>query len=307
MRQSSLVSVIIPTFNYGCFITDALRSVFAQTYKQVEIIVVDDGSQDNTREIVSGIINGVRYYYQDNQGVYSAINLGLKEIRGTFFICMGADDILDRTYIEKCVDYYDKYYTERLAFVYTQHETFGLRRELSQYPEYNLDLLKQKNYIMGTSLINTAIARKYYFDLSFNQGCGDYDFYLTLAEHGYHGVLLNAPLLKYRIHENSITSSACNQSLQKKIMKKLIKKHRRLYDRNDIKRAMQTASDKIIKSVIQNRSKHLKFNLRFKELCYLIGAGCRDTQLVYQILHTVSPNLLNEWIAWHQRTGTDRV
>lgn len=307
INQASLVSVIIPTFNYGGFITEAIQSVIAQTYSPVEIVVVDDGSTDNTREIVGSFRNQVHYYYQEKKGVYSAINLGLKEVSGDFFICMGADDILDKTYIEKCIAHYNKNYTPQLAFIYTQHETFGLRYGLSQYPEYNLDLLKQKNYIMGTSLINTAIARKFYFDLSFNQGCGDYDFYLTLAENEYYGKLLDEPLLKYRIHKDSITSNVQKQALQKMLMKKLIKKHKCIYHRHDRKRALQTASNKIINSVVQNRSHQTNMTMRLKELFYLAGAGCKDTQLAYQILYTMSPHLLNAWIVWRQRTGPGRV
>lgn len=307
INQASLVSVIIPTFNYGSFITDAIQSVIAQTYSPVEIVVVDDGSTDNTREIVGSFRDKVRYYYQENKGVYSAVNLGLKEACGDFFICMGADDILDKTYIEKCIDHYNKNYTPQLAFVYTQHKTFGLRCGLSQYPEYNLDLLKQKNYIMGTSLINTAIARKFYFDLSFNQGCGDYDFYLTLAENEFYGKLLDEPLLKYRIHKGSITSNVRKQALQKMLMKKLIEKHKSIYNRYDRMRALQQASNKIINSVVQNRSNQANIAIRLKELFYLAGAGCKDTQLAYQILYTVSPNLLNAWIAWRQRARPNRA
>ena len=77
------VSVIIPTYNYGKYIEKALDSVLAQTCKDFEIIVVDDGSTDNTREIIeTKYKDKVRYFYQGNVGAGSARNYGLQEARG---------------------------------------------------------------------------------------------------------------------------------------------------------------------------------------------------------------------------------
>ena len=82
------VTVLIATYNYGRTLPRALESVFAQTLpsEQVEVIVVDDGSTDETRPIAEGYANRLRYLYQDHQGLPAACNLGIREARGEYLI-----------------------------------------------------------------------------------------------------------------------------------------------------------------------------------------------------------------------------
>ena len=101
----SLVSVIIPTHNYGQYISDALESVFSQTYRNIEVIVVDDGSTDNTRAIVEKYAN-VRYFFQEHIGHPTparAINTGIKLSKGEYIVVLAADDRIRPRYIERCL------------------------------------------------------------------------------------------------------------------------------------------------------------------------------------------------------------
>ena len=88
-----MVSVIIPTYNSGQFIQDAIISVLEQTYKDVEIIVIDDGSTDNTSTQLKSIGNKIIYKWQENQGVSQARNIGLKLAKGELIAFLDADDI----------------------------------------------------------------------------------------------------------------------------------------------------------------------------------------------------------------------
>jgi len=100
--EPGLVSVIIPTYNRAHLVTDAMDSVWAQTYRPIELIVVDDGSTDNTREVVerwgeehSGDPQfELRYFYQENRGAPAARNLGLIESKGEFIQFLDSDDLL---------------------------------------------------------------------------------------------------------------------------------------------------------------------------------------------------------------------
>ena len=90
--QSGLVSVVIPTYNRATLIGPAIESVLRQTYPHIEIIVVDDGSTDRTREVVEAFGQPVRYVHQVNGGAASARNRGLREATGEFIALLDSDD-----------------------------------------------------------------------------------------------------------------------------------------------------------------------------------------------------------------------
>jgi glycosyltransferase involved in cell wall biosynthesis len=87
------VSVIIPTYNYARFIGQAIQSVLVQSYQDFEVIVVDDGSSDNTAEVVGGFGSQVRYLRQENRGANATRNAGIKAARGEFIAFLDADDL----------------------------------------------------------------------------------------------------------------------------------------------------------------------------------------------------------------------
>lgn len=92
MKTEPMVSVIVPTYNYARFLPRALDSVLAQTYADLEIIVVDDGSTDGTSDVASPYAGKIRYLRKDNGGVSSARNLGIENSRGRLIAFLDADD-----------------------------------------------------------------------------------------------------------------------------------------------------------------------------------------------------------------------
>jgi glycosyltransferase involved in cell wall biosynthesis len=100
----NLVSVIIPVFNGGRYLAEAIDSVLAQTYQPVEVIVVDDGSTDNSADIAHSY-NDVHYIYQRNQGVAVARNTGLAAAHGAFIAFLDADDTWPPYKLKTQVDY----------------------------------------------------------------------------------------------------------------------------------------------------------------------------------------------------------
>ena len=98
--MSLTISVVIPTYNYGRFIAEAIRSVFDQTLLPSEVIVVDDGSTDNTADIVREFREVVKYVRQENAGVCAARNRGVLESTGELIAFLDADDIWEPTKLE---------------------------------------------------------------------------------------------------------------------------------------------------------------------------------------------------------------
>lgn len=87
------VSVIIPTYNNAKYIDKSINSVLSQTYKDFEIIIVDDGSSDNTKEVLKQYNGKIKYYYQENKGVSFARNKGIRESSGEYIAFLDSDDV----------------------------------------------------------------------------------------------------------------------------------------------------------------------------------------------------------------------
>lgn len=99
-----LVSVIIPNYNYASYVREAIDSVLAQTYSNIEIIVVDDGSKDESKIILESYGNKIKAIFQQNQGVSAARNNGIEQSKGEFIAFLDADDVWLPQKIEKQIE-----------------------------------------------------------------------------------------------------------------------------------------------------------------------------------------------------------
>lgn len=102
------ISVIIPSYNCARFLPEAIESVLRQAYRDYEIIVIDDGSEDDTKEVIRRYLNDfpdkIRYIYQDNKGLAVARNTGIKNAKGEFIALLDADDKLFPERLETCLN-----------------------------------------------------------------------------------------------------------------------------------------------------------------------------------------------------------
>ena len=156
------VSVIIPTYNYGKYIEKAIDSVFAQTYKDFEIIVVDDGSTDNTREIIENKYKDkVKYFYQENKGAPSARNKGIEESKGEYLVFLDADDWLKPMALLSRLEYLKEH--SDCGWVhgpFCYHDEYGkdISKKFNNYPFLYLNKRKGNilKYILLGELISTC-------------------------------------------------------------------------------------------------------------------------------------------------------
>lgn len=103
------VSIIIPTYNRASFVTKAIDSVLNQTFKDYEILVIDDGSTDDTRKVLEPYANRIRYVYHENSGVSAARNAGIKEAQGEWVAFLDSDDEWAKDYLSTQVTQIKKY------------------------------------------------------------------------------------------------------------------------------------------------------------------------------------------------------
>ncbi len=116
------VSIIIPTFNRGYIIGEAIASALTQTYRDFEIIIVDDGSSDNTRDIVESIgSNQIRYlHHERNRGYSAACNTGISAATGELLAFLDSDDLWKPDYLERQVGFLTKHSETGVVFCDTE-------------------------------------------------------------------------------------------------------------------------------------------------------------------------------------------
>lgn len=105
MNKNPLVSIVIPVYKGANYLAEAIDSALAQTYNNIEIVVVNDGSPDDgaTERVALSYGKKIRYIYQNNGGVASALNTGIREMKGDYFSWLSHDDLYEPTKIEKQV------------------------------------------------------------------------------------------------------------------------------------------------------------------------------------------------------------
>lgn len=207
------VSVIIPAYNCDRYITQAIDSVLNQTYQNWEIIVVDDGSTDNTRQVLSPYLDLIKYVYQDNQGAAAARNHACKLAQGEFLAFLDSDDFFLPEKLEKQVAYLDADPT--LGMVQTGwlivddkgrdiHPVMPWQRS----PKLDLETFVIYKIVRPSAMM---LRREWWervggFDSRFPPA-EDLDFALRLALNGCKATWLEEILIGYRQHDANLMSS----------------------------------------------------------------------------------------------------
>ncbi len=208
------VSVIIPSFNRANYLSLALDSVLEQTYPVAEIIIVDDGSTDNTSEVVKQYASRVRFFQQNHGGVSAARNKGLELARGEIIAWCDADDVWEPTFLQRTVGLLEN--DPQLDGVYagvTHIDSDGHRlpqdNRVTVPPEQLYTALADDCFIQTTGFImrQRCFTHAGWFDTNFDIS-EDYDMFLRLAQNC-RIVGLGEPLVQYRVHhQNTVANTA---------------------------------------------------------------------------------------------------
>ena len=144
-----LVSIIIPVYNGSNYMREAIDSALAQTYKNIEIIVVNDGSTDNTEEIAKSYGNKIRYYKKENGGVATALNLAIKKSKGEYISWLSHDDVYYLDKIEKQIKELSKLDIEerKNTIIYSNYALINEKSEITSKQSFEKIHAKEKlNY-----------------------------------------------------------------------------------------------------------------------------------------------------------------
>jgi len=193
-----MISVIIPTFNRSAFLKKAIESVLSQGYQDLELIVVDDGSEDDTPEVVANFDFGIRYIKQKNKGPGAARNLGIKNSKGEFIAFLDSDDWWEKDKLG--IQFKAMQENPEYAISHTEEAWYRNGELLNQKQKHK----KHQGYIFDKCLpicavsMSTVMARREIFNEVglFDEElpcCEDYDFWLRVSI-GHKLLLVDKPL-----------------------------------------------------------------------------------------------------------------
>jgi glycosyltransferase involved in cell wall biosynthesis len=200
--KNELVSIIITSYNYGRYVADAIQSALAQTYKDIEVIVIDDGSTDETEQIVKKF--PVKYIKTTNRGLSSARNCGIMNSNGEFILPLDADDKIDPTYIEKAMMMIGS-----ADVVYPDLQFFGDRNDrMTCNAPITRENFQRENIIPYCSLIRkSCLLECGGWRSSMIYGWEDWQLWIELLERGCRFLRLQEFMFFYRKHGETMIAN----------------------------------------------------------------------------------------------------
>jgi glycosyltransferase involved in cell wall biosynthesis len=207
-----LISVVIPTYNYAHFVTKAVESVLDQTYRHFEIILVDDGSTDDTPERLRPYEDRIRYVYQDNQGLSAARNTGIQTSRGDLVAFLDSDDLWHPRKLEFQVRCLAE--SPRICLV-AADVVKGLQGEWADLESSSLPtrpVTLREMLIRSRFGPSSVLVRRHCFDIvglfdTSLRSAEDRDMWIRILSH-FPAVKLALPLWWYRQHAGNMSKAA---------------------------------------------------------------------------------------------------
>ena len=221
------VSIIIPVYNAEKYLSECIESALNQTYQEIEVIAINDGSTDNSLKILEKYSDKIKIISKSNGGTASALNEGIRHMKGEWFKWLSADDSLYPNSVEELIFETKKLGNLKNCILYSNYDIVNSESKvIKQFiePNYNELSLFDFNTILldhyvgavGTSLIHKSAFDKYgLFDETIGYA-EDYELWLRYCVlHHCRLHFIPKTLYKYRIHETQLTQAKIGESLVK--------------------------------------------------------------------------------------------
>lgn len=230
------VSIIIPCYNDGKYLPEAIASAKLQTYPNIEIVIVDDHSNDaETQSKLSALAGqpGIQVLSVPNgrKGLAAARNLGIQYACGEYILPLDADDTIEPSYSEKAVAVLDA--NPDIGICYCRADLFGLKRGPWRLPPYSPEAMLLENMIFATAFFRRSAWEDIGgYDESLTLGFEDHAFWLALFEQGAKVHMLDEVLFHYRIKPNSMIAQMAQDNRAERAKLMVVQAHRPIYERN---------------------------------------------------------------------------
>ena len=279
--MKDLISVVVTCYNHQDYIEQCLRSIFEQTYKNIELLVLDDGSTDKSAQIIQETLVDspfpTRFESHENMGVVKTRNKALQQIQGAYFIFVDSDDFLDSDYIE---NFYTTMLQEEADIVYGDLYDPDKKEFYLKSRPFDKVAFLTENFISNCSLIRRSIADGIYYDEALNrEKLEDYDFLLSLIiNQGAKPVYDTKTKLNYRVFDKESISKRNSTRYHYEIYLKILRKYvKQLPD--EIYQALSTniyTLDGRLNDLIQHMNQVSDYIHELKK------GWERDSELIYQ-------------------------
>jgi len=199
------VSIVVPCHNSERYLRETVESATAQRLRDLEVVLVDDGSTDGTRDLARELAQSdrrVRLVCQDNRGVAAARNRGIAEANGRHVLPLDADDLIDARMLEEAVAVLDG--DPAVSIVYTDREDFGDVERTCRAGIFDLPRLRYFNQIGYCSLFRRSLWQELGGYRGNVDGFDDWDFWLAAALRGHRGAHLPRPYHRHRRRADSL-------------------------------------------------------------------------------------------------------
>lgn len=249
------VSIIMPCYNDGAYMEEAVASVRAQTYENIELIIIDDGSDDpKTLEILQKMrADGAAVLHTDHLRPAGARNAGIAAATGKYILPLDSDDIIEPDYVSRSVEVMEN--RENVGIVYCHADLFGEESGPWQLPDYSLEVMLLDNVIFVTALFRREDWEKVGgFRTTMKHGMEDYDFWLSILELGRDVCQLPETFFHYRIKPASRTTHFMDDpAVVRETYRDIYRQHPALYARYRDEYAM-VLRDALIDQIFMNRA-----------------------------------------------------
>ena len=229
MDSSSLISIIIPCYNDAEYIEQAVLSALNQTYTNTEVIVVDDGSNAETKVVLKKLEPKItKLITQDNKGQSTARNVGIKDAKGEYILILDSDDFFEPTFCEKAIPVFLK--NNEIKIVTCEANLLFMDGSKEVYKPKGGSI---SNFIYSNGALGTSLFKKEDwqncggYDESMRKGFEDWEFFIRLLKNGGTVEVINEPLYNYRKRTNSTTSKA--NTVKYDLQYYIYTKHKTLY------------------------------------------------------------------------------
>lgn len=267
-------SVVIPCFDLGEFLDEAVDSVMAQTRPPQELIVVDDGSTDeHTLDVLNELRSrGVLVFRTPNQGAPSARNYGIERAQGEYILCLDADDVLAPEYLERTVACMDA--SPEVGIVATHLEFFGKVTGSWQPRSYSLPTMLWKNCLPSASLFRRTAWREAGGYTPELEACHDWDLWLSILERGWKWDVVEETLYRYRRRNGSISDH--REAHRPRIIADMMRRHQPTYAAHAIDAIVEVDGER--QSALERLESYKRDNAKLAERIRALEEAARPPE-----------------------------